>query len=242
MDNSNRDFYLSGLISLALFSLCASLFVAILFQSSKADRFGMKKDNYISISLEASKMQTSTQKKQTIAKVVSKVTPKVSKDVDINHLFSKVWTKKIALKSDKPKPMENKRVLALKQEIQTFKVDEAQERGKSNNDVESVKRNQKSKATPTAEQVNEYLAKIQAVVYRYFHVPPNSEGSSVKTVIELNALGRVIDFRVLEYSNNDALNHEVDQMKDRLKNVIFPINPQNRSTRTVVVLISKESK
>lgn len=240
MDNSNTNFYLSGLISLTLFSLCASLFVFILFKPSKINTFGLKKDNYISISMEVPKIKSSTEKKSTASKVVSKVTPKASKEVDINNLFSKVWTKKIAPKSDKPKPMDNKRLLAIKKQIKTSKANKAREISKTMHDLDNVKTNQESEASSSAEQVNEYLAKIQAIVYHYFQVPPNSEGNSVKTVIELNALGKVLDFRVLEYSNNDALNHEADQIKDRLRDVIFPINPQNRSTRTVVVLISKE--
>jgi len=71
-------------------------------------------------------------------------------------------------------------------------------------------------------------------------VPPNSAGNSVKTVIELDPLGHMTDFRILNYSANEALNSEADKIKDRLKNVVFPKNPQNRSSRTIVVLISKE--
>lgn len=96
------------------------------------------------------------------------------------------------------------------------------------------------KAASTAQEVNEYLAKIQAIVYQYFHVPANTQGHSVKSVIELNALGKMIDFRILNYSQSSALNAEVDKIKERLKNVVFPVNPQNRSSRTVVILISKE--
>jgi len=48
------------------------------------------------------------------------------------------------------------------------------------------------------------------------------------------------DFRILRYSQSEALNAEADRIKERLKNVIFPKNPKNRSSRTKVVLISKE--
>jgi len=108
------------------------------------------------------------------------------------------------------------------------------------NSSETTKSNNKSDASSTAEQVNEYLAKIQAIVYSYFHVPPNTQGSSVKSVIELNAFGKMLDFRVLTYSDNAALNAEADKIKERLQSVIFPKNPQNRSSKTVVILISKE--
>jgi len=49
-----------------------------------------------------------------------------------------------------------------------------------------------------------------------------------------------MDFRILNYSANDALNSEVDKIKNRLKSVVFPINPQNRSFNTKVILKSKE--
>jgi protein TonB len=70
-------------------------------------------------------------------------------------------------------------------------------------------------------EVNEYLAKIQAIVYQHFNVPPNTQGQSAKAVIELDALGRMTDFRVLSYSSSEALNKEVDKIKERLKNVVF---------------------
>lgn len=240
MDNSNTNFYLSGVISLSLFSLCAFLFVFVLSKPSMSNIYGIKKDNYISISIEVPKMKSSTAKKNVTSKVVTQKTDMPSKDIDINNLFSKVWTKKIAPKNDKPKPIDNKRLFAIKKKIKISQVNETQDIGKTINNMDNVKSNKETESSATAERVNEYLAKIQAVVYHYFQPPPNSAGSSVKTVIELNALGKVQDFRILEYSNNEALNHEADKIKNRLMHIIFPINPQNRPTRTVVVLISKE--
>ena len=106
--------------------------------------------------------------------------------------------------------------------------------------LEKIKSLEKENSASTAKEVNEYLAKIQAIVYRYFTVPPNSEGNSVKSVIEINAFGKMSDFRILKYSNNSALNDEVDKIKERLLNVNFPINPQHKSSRTIVILISEE--
>jgi len=56
----------------------------------------------------------------------------------------------------------------------------------------------------------------------------------------INTLGRLVDFRILTYSENQALNDEVDKIKQRLQSVIFPINPQNKSSDTIVILRSKE--
>jgi len=68
----------------------------------------------------------------------------------------------------------------------------------------------------------------------------NTQGQSVKTVIELDPFGKVLDFRVLQYSQSSVLNEEVDKMKERLLHVVFPLNPQHQNSTTVVVLISKE--
>ena len=100
--------------------------------------------------------------------------------------------------------------------------------------------NKQTRQNSTADEVNEYLARIQAIVYSHFRVPVNSEGNSVKTVIELNTLGKVLDFRVLNYSPNEALNAEADKIRERLIYITFPKNPEKKSSRTIVILISKE--
>ncbi len=92
----------------------------------------------------------------------------------------------------------------------------------------------------TANAVNEYLAKIQALVYENFVPPPNSQGHTVKAVIELSAIGKVMDFRILTYSANSSLNDECDKIRDRLIGVLFPANPQNKSGSYIVMLTSKE--
>jgi len=212
----------------------------LLFSPSKINTFALKKDNYISISI--SLPQTPSKRHKDVKKSVmpTKTQSSVSKNIDINNLFSDVWTKKIAEKKVTPKKKNTKRLLEIQKKIKTTEENRVEPLTQKLNNSETAKSNNKSDASSTAEQVNEYLAKIQAIVYSYFHVPPNTQGSSVKSVIELNAFGKMLDFRVLTYSDNAALNAEADKIKERLKSVIFPKNPQNRSSRTVVILISKE--
>jgi len=100
-------------------------------------------------------------------------------------------------------------------------------------DIESVK-------TSTATEVNEYLAKIQALVYEHFYPPQNSQGNSVEAIIELSPIGKVYDFRILRYSSNSELNSECDNIKDRLMNIVFPENPDNTSGTYTITLTSKE--
>ena len=240
MDNNNTNFYLSGLISLGLFTLFLTLAVTMLFTPSKINSFALKKDNFISISLEIPKQKSVQQKKQEQAPAVSEPVVTPQKNIDVNNLFSDVWTKKITPKKETIKKQNPRKFLELQKKIKTSKENDVKSISEKVNNLDSVKTNRESDASSTAQEVNEYLAKIQAIVYQYFHVPANSAGSSVKTVIELNSLGKVIDFRVLNYSSNSDLNAEVDKIKSRLKHIIFPKNPSNRSSRTIVILISKE--
>jgi len=213
----------------------------MLLSSTKIKSFALNKDNYISISLNTHKTHKKPQKKSAVSAPVEipveiAVTP-VNENIDVNNLFSDVWTKKIIKKKIKPK---NSRLIhELQKKIPISKKNRRKSLSKIDSD-ENVKSNEESASGSTASEVNEYLAKIQALVYKYFNVPPNSEGHSVKAVIFLNSLGKMIDFRVLNYSSNDALNKEVDKIKERLRNVVFPINKKNKSTKTIVILTSKE--
>jgi len=161
-------------------------------------------------------------------------------EVDVNDLFSDVWTKKIQKKKTKTKPVNTKRIQEIQKEIKTTESNSVESISEKIDSMDSAKSNEESTPTSSGSEVNEYLAKIQALVYKYFNVPPNSEGYSVMAYIELNSIGKVMDFRILNYSANDALNSEVDKIKNRLKSVVFPINPQNRSFNTKVILKSKE--
>jgi len=241
MDRETKYFYISGFISFSLFIILALLFVRLLFNPLKIDSYGLKKENYISVSIEIPKIATKKSKAKTKSKPLpSATTEEKSKNIDVNNLFSDVWTKKITKKREEPKVENNKRILEIQKQLKTTQTNDVTSISKKVDQLNSKQDTNEQSSTSTANQVNEYLAKIQAIVYEHFNVPQNSAGYSVKSVIELNALGKVLDFRILEYSANEHLNSEVDKIKDRLKNVIFPINPENRSSRTVVILIAKE--
>ena len=162
----------------------------------------------------------------------------IPQDVDVNDLFSDIWTKKIQKKKVQPK--DSKRIKELQKKIKTTESNSVDSLSEKINDLDSAKTNEENSPTSTANEVNEYLAKIQALVYKYFNVPPNSEGYSVMAYIELSSIGKVMDFRILTYSANEALNSEVDKIRNRLQNVVFPINPQNKPFSTKVILKSKE--
>ena len=209
----------------------------MMINSPKIDSYALKKDNFISISMDIQPKSAKSAKKNVQTPVESAVS-EIPQDVDVNDLFSDVWTKKIQKKKVQPK--DSKRIIDIQKKIKTTEANSVESISQKVNDLDNAKTTDENSPASTANEVNEYLAKIQALVYRYFNVPPNSEGHSVMAYIELNSIGKVMDFRILTYSGNDALNAEVDKIKNRLKSVVFPINPQNKSFSTKVILKSKE--
>ena len=238
MARNNTLFYISGFVSLSLFTFFLAIFIYMMIKSSQIQSFALSKDNYISISMDIQPKNTKSAKKSVQPTPIESTVPEISQDVDVNDLFSDVWTKKVQPKKVQPK--DSKRIKNILKKIKTTEANSVESISQKINDLDSAKSNQENSQSSTANEVNEYLAKIQALVYRYLSVPPNSEGYSVMAYIELNSIGKVMDFRILTYSANEALNREVDKIKDRLKNVVFPINPQNKSFSTKVILRSKE--
>ena len=207
----------------------------MMFHVSKIKTYGYKKENYISVSIKMTQNKHPAKKKPSHAPVSTK---KAVKNVDVNNLFSDVWTKQID--NSVKKPENKRRIEPLQKKISKAKQNNVASITDKLESLQNSDSQTQEESSSAANEVNEYLAKIQDIVYQHFNVPPNSEGNSVKTVIELDPFGKLIDFRILRYSKNEALNQEAKRIKDRLKNVVFPINPQNRSSRTIVILISKE--
>lgn len=238
MDSNNRYFYSSGLISISLFTFFLFLIIQTLFSNSKIDAYALKKDNYISISLEMPKVQKST--KAIPQKEVEEIAPVESRDINIDELFSDVWTKNVQKIKPKEQKVDNKRLQDIAKKSKTIETKSSRKSSQKVMADDMVKNSEDSLKDSSADAVNEYFAKIQALVYQNFFPPSNSQGYSVKAVIELSPIGKVIDFRILTYSANDALNEECDKIKKRLLGVLFPINPQNKSGKYTIVLKAKE--
>nr|WP_321266038.1 TonB C-terminal domain-containing protein [uncultured Sulfurimonas sp.] len=238
MGNNSSYFYISGVISISLFAFFTFLIVYTLFSKSNIDIYALKKDNYISISLDMPKVQKST-KQSVITPTVEQSVAEPS-DVNIDDLFSDVWTKSIKKPKKKIEKVDNKRILEIGKKSKKIDKKNTKQLEQKVVDSSMMSDSDENQKTSTANEVNEYLAKIQALVYQNFAPPQNSQGYSVKAVIELSAIGKVMDFRILTYSQNSNLNNECDKIKDRLAGVLFPINPHNKSGSYIVMLTSKE--
>jgi len=235
MDRNNIYFTISGLLSLSLFALILILFFMMLFSKTPVNTFALNKDNYMSISLEKIAIKSITPTKT--AKLKKEIQSKTEelKEVDIDSLFSDVWTKDIKIEK---KVVKKKSLELIKKEIKKSEDNSVQSMEEILKNEQTQQVDDVSKKSSSGNEVNEYLAKIQAIVYKYFQPPANSQGYTVKTVIELSAYGKVLDFRILTYSGNQSLNKECDMIKERLIGVLFPSNPQNTSFKTIINITS----
>ncbi|MFT7003306.1 MAG: protein TonB [Sulfurimonas sp.] len=238
MGNNNSYFYISGLISLSLFSFFALLIIFTLFSKQNINVFALKKDNYISISLDIAKVNTSS--KKTLTTQVEEQSIVEPNDVNIDDLFNDVWTKNLKNKKKVEKKVDNKRLVEIGKKFKKIDKKRVEQVLKKTADNSMENKKNDSQKTSSANVVNEYLAKIQALVYENFVPPQNSQGYTVKAVIELSSIGKVMDFRILTYSDNSNLNEECDKIKSRLIGVLFPVNPQNKTGNYIVLLTSKE--
>ena len=241
MDRDNQYFYISGFLSFTLFSFFLSIVLYMLISSDKVKIFALEKDNYISVSVDMSIKQAKKTIKN-LPKVINEESSIQTKteDVNIDSLFSDVWTQKIKPTKQSPKKLNNRRLQEISKQTKIAKENKVESVEDLFKNIKTENRNNESSSESKAFEVNEYLAKIQALVYKYFYPPANSQGNTVKAVITLSAIGKVQDFRILNYSINDALNYECDKIKTRLINVVFPKNPDNKSGTYTITLTSQE--
>lgn len=250
----DKYFYISGLLAFIVFFLFIASFFYVLFSPHITKTYGMHKEKFVSISLEdiPKPKVIKTQKKQIKEpekKIVEQPKPEVkqktkpkrkqvdaiSQNVDVDSLFSNVWTKKVNNKTKKKKNKDIKRIQEIDKKLSSI-VNNMDKKLVGTKQVHKKTHTKAAKAGSTGEEVNKYLAKIHAIVYDHFYPPANSQGNVIKAVIVLSPFGKVIDFRVLNYSASSALNKEADRIFSRLKNVIFPVNPNNEKTRVIIVL------
>jgi len=209
-----------------------------MFNKSKLHNFALNKKDFISVSLENIPQPLHQESRKVTATIAPKNKFISKKNVDIDDLFSDVWTKNIT--PSKKVPVDYRNLDAIQRKISKVTTNESVALDEKLHSVSKLLNKDNKQTISSAEEVNDYLAKIHTLVYKNFNVPSNSEGYSVKTVIVLSALGKLIDFRILTYSDNEALNHEVDNIKNRLKNIVFPLSVDNHSTTTIVILTSQK--
>ena len=222
----------------------------------KEKSYALQKDDVISVSINMAKVEAPSEKKKIDTPVEKKeikdtpvekepqkesVTKTEKKEINFDNLFSQVKTKSTKETKEPIKEEQDKRVTQeLSKKTAPSEVTKTESLTSKIEKIKSQNKSDKESKSSTGSEVNEYLAKIQALVYEHFLPPENTQGKVAKAVIELDAFGKVIDFRILTYSDNDAFNGECDKIKGRLKNLLFPKNPDNKSGVYVINLVSQE--
>jgi protein TonB len=243
MAKDNFYFYISGLISLSFFALVTLTFFYMLFNNTDIKSYAFEKKDFISVSIKtvdvvkpkASKPISSAPKDITVPE-------QLNENVNIDELFSDVWTKDIKnqkQKKQEPK-IDSKRYNEIARKVKASKENKVESFSEKISKITNSKDSSENEQTSSADEVNEYLAKIQATIYNHFNPPSNTQGKSAQVVIEFSAIGKMIDFRILRYSDSDSFNEEIRRVKERLKSVVFPKNPNNMNYTLTTNIISKE--
>lgn len=257
--NDDRYFYLSGLISLGLFSAAFLLFTFVVLHKSEIKTFAMQKDNYISVSLnmdlavptqnDAKPKPVPTPKQEIVpepepepAEEEIETTPE-SVNTDVSTLFDDVWTQSADTKVVKKEvKIDAKRLAAIEKRIETKASKHSNRASEKIKTLELVKPSIEvvGASASTAPEVNEYLAKIHGLVKSKFFPPASSEGESAKVRVNLDASGHITGYKVLIASGSNIFNEEVERLYSRLKRVDFPANPDGRSVSLDIILTVEE--
>jgi len=241
MVKDNYYFYISGAISLTLFFIISASFSYMLFSDSKVKSYGLKKDKYISISMDMT--MSNANKLSNIMKDIT-IPDQAEENINIDDLFSDVSTKEISKQKVEQRKIDSKRYNEIARKVKTSKIKDVEsitEKIKSLKSTKSTDISDNNSAESSADEVNEYLAKIQAIIYNHFNPPQNTQGKFAEVVIELSAIGQLVDFRIIKPSDSVSFNEELKKIKRRLQGVVFPKNPHNKNFwRTVTIKSDKE--
>jgi protein TonB len=246
--NQERYFFLSGLISITFFVVLLFLVGFSLIISPKIEQFALTKSQFISVSIEINDKKVTeksepepqvSSSKPISEPVIEEPTVKPKSIPEISDLFSKVKPEKIE-KKPREEAKRNEQLNALEKELLTHK--EASRFTDKVNKVDLVKPSIKMivQGGSTGPLVNEYHAKIQALVYTYFRPPAGTAGEVARVRMNISASGKLIGYKVISYSGNSPFNSEVDWLKDRLNSIRFPDHPDGKDTVLDFILTAKE--
>lgn len=249
--NDERYFYISGAISFSIFALLIALFASTLLQTSKIQNFAMIQSDTISVSLQMDvtpakpvEMSESVPEKP-IPKEEEQEVQEVSKPSEeavpeIGDLFSTLNVKEAPKKKKEEKKKDDtlqnleKQILERQNNQQHF-TDKVKSMQLVQPSIQMV-----PAGGSTGPIVNEYHAKIQALVYTNFHPATGTQGAVSRVKVVISSDGRLLSYKVLSYSSNTSFNAEIDWLKERLKKVSFPPHPEGKDAVLEFILTAKE--
>lgn len=240
--NQERYFFLSGLISITLFMVLLFLAGYSLAVSPAIEQFAMTQSEYVSVSImepanEAQKSpesQAVLEKSEPVQEEERIVEPEPVPE--ISDLFAQVKPDT----TPKKKPEENKQLNALEKEVLERKGSPRFSDKVSKVELAKPSVKMIPQGGSSGPLVNEYHAKIQALVYTYFRPPSGSAGEAARIRMKISAAGKLISYKVMSYSGNGSFNGEVDWLKDRLNSTRFPEHPDGKDAVIECILTAKE--
>jgi len=242
--NQERYFYLSGLISISLFITMLFFVGYSVILSPKIQQFAMTKSDVINVSIAVSdtkENQTSPEPASVPVKpeqVQKEEEPAAQPEAvpEISDLFSEVKPQKVTKEDNKRQEQLNK----IENEILTKRETPRFSDKVSNVQLAKPSIKMVVQGGSSGPIVNEYHAKIQGLVYTYFHPPAGTEGEVARVRMNISAAGKLTGYKVLRYSGNISFNGEVDWLKERLSAIRFPEHPEGKDTVLEFILTAKE--
>lgn len=241
--DNHRLFVLSGIASFLFFIFIVFIIFwqAIVLKTPLS--FSAVKSEVISVSLEMTKMaEASPKSEETPVEEAQEVTPKDAKTKDdsapeITDLFSSVKVNPAA-KESKKNGKELSELNALEEKVlSTKRTSQLFEKAKS---LDLAKTGVKMVAASSGPLVNEYYAKVQGIIYSQFHPGSGTEGFSARVRIVLSEDGKLELYRVVSASGSTVFNAEVDLLKERLRQVSLPKNPNGGEAIFEIILTAKD--
>ncbi|BAF70325.1 energy transducer TonB [Nitratiruptor sp. SB155-2] len=226
--------------TLGLFSFTLSVAIYLLIVLGLFHFFNEENPTKISIKAQSIDVMISEPKKE-LKKVVAKKRvekkriPKKSrksgsqspkKRANIKNLFASLDTRSLQTKTPKQKSAEvskfrgkgGKKAQKLLEKLQLKEFQPAHE--KSIKSVEGKK--------------DPYLEKVYKILYTYWIPSKESAGAQAKVKIIIDTKGN-FDYQVLQYSNNETFNEELDEYLQTMKSEHFPKPAQKRELTVLFV-------
>jgi hypothetical protein len=205
----------------------------------------MKKSEYVSVSL----MESTIAEVQTISEPLAapdepepaeeKPTVEEEEIPEISDLFSQVKVEKTPKKT-REESKHREELNALEKEILEQKDSPRFSDKVSKVDLAKPSVKMVTQGGSSGPLVNEYHAKIQALVYTYFRPPAGTAGEAARVRMSISASGKLISYKVISYSGSRSFNSEVEWLKDRLVSVRFPEHPEGKEAILEFILTAKE--
>lgn len=239
--NQERYFFLSGLLSISLFALLVFVAGYSIFISPKIERFAMVKSDVINVSIAIEPAQqtlsntplpsmekTSDPMEENVQHIDrQKPLPQPEKVPEISDLFAQVKSQAVPkIKQENVKHTEQ----LDKLEKELMQPKDTSRFSDKVNTLALAKPSVKIVSAKGSEGplVNEYHAKIQAIVTAYWHPPKGSLGHKAIINIRISPSGKLLGYKVIRYSGNGLFNSDVDRFEDFLLGVAFPVHPEKR--------------